>query len=83
MWMAVFWWILRIVGPYIVEMIIDWIVGELSGVVQGPMPQAVQAEHKNYKRIKKMLLDEAKREGRLAVMRDAVAKSKRSSYPAI
>jgi hypothetical protein len=83
MWMAVFWWILKLVGPYIVEMLIDWIVGELSGAVQGPTPQIVQAEQKNYKRLKKMLLDEAKREGRLAVMREAVAKAKRTSYPSL
>lgn len=81
MWMAIFWWILRMVGPYVVEMIIDWIIGELSGAVQGPMPQAVQAERKNYSRIKKMLLDEANREIRLAAMRKAIADAKRRSYP--
>jgi hypothetical protein len=80
MWMAIFWWILRLVGPYIVEMIIDWIIGELAGAVQGPMPQAVQAERKNYLRIKKMLTDEASREARLAIMRKAVADAKRKSY---
>lgn len=79
MWMAIFWWILRLVGPYVMEMIIDWIVGELSGMVQGPMPQAVQAEHKNYKRIKKLLMDEAEREARLAFMRAEVAKRKRTT----
>ena len=77
MWLAIFWWVLRIVGPYVMEMIIDWIVGELSGMVQGPMPSAVKAESKNYKRIKKILMNEAEREARLAFMRAEVAKRKR------
>lgn len=81
LWWPIFLFILKMVGPYIVEKLIDWIIDEMTGHAVGAPPALVRAQPKTAKFLRKVLKDEAQRELRLQMMRAAVAKAKKESYP--
>jgi len=83
MWYLIFMTLLKLIGPYVIEMLIDWIWGEITGTVNGPAPELVKKQPKAAKAIRRMLKDEATRRYRIEVMRKAIADAKRTSYPVV
>jgi hypothetical protein len=80
MWQVVFWWLLKVIGPWVIEKIIDWIWGEITGTVSGDVPSEVRSEPRAARAIRRILSNEAKREQRYRAMKDEIARAKKKGY---